>query len=145
MLLDDASLRNEALKQGLIKTTKQALTPQQKTMARLALITDQTKDAQGAFGREADTAAGRQARLRASLDNVKTTIGQQLLPVVSNITGKLSEFVTGMDNGTGAGGKFKKIIIQVKDGVAAAVKWFVKYQDILRPACRGQSAPSSRR
>ena len=123
-----------------VKKSNGAYTEQQKTMARLALITDQTKDAQGAFGREADTAAGRQARLRASLDNVKTTIGQQLLPVVSNITGKLSEFVTGMDNGTGAGGKFKKIIVQVKDGVAAAVKWFVKYQDILVPLAAGVGA-----
>jgi hypothetical protein len=33
VMLDDASLKQEAMKQGLISTTKDALTPQQKTLA----------------------------------------------------------------------------------------------------------------
>ena len=49
VLLDDASLRNQALAMGLITTTKDALTPQQKVLASHALIMQQTSAGQGTF------------------------------------------------------------------------------------------------
>lgn len=49
--------------------------------AALALVTEQTKDAHGAFARESDTAAGAQARLSAWWENAKATLGEKLLPV----------------------------------------------------------------
>jgi hypothetical protein len=42
VLLDDASLRQAALELGIISTTKNALTPQQKVLAAQALIYKQT-------------------------------------------------------------------------------------------------------
>ena len=83
VLLDDASLRQEALKQGLIKTTKQALTPQQKVLAAQALIMKQTKDAQGDFARTSGGLANQQRILSAQWAEMKTNLGAKLLPVVT--------------------------------------------------------------
>jgi len=86
VLLDDASLRQEALALGIVNTTKQALTPQQKVLAAQALIYKQTSDAQGDFARTSDGLANQQRILSAQLENVKTTIGSALLPIVLEIT-----------------------------------------------------------
>jgi hypothetical protein len=81
VLLDDATLRQEALALGLIKTTKEALTPQQKVLAAQAAIFKQTGDAQGDFARTSDSLANQQRILQAELENVAIEIGQKLLPV----------------------------------------------------------------
>jgi hypothetical protein len=86
VLLDDASLRQEALALGIVNTTKNALTPQQKVLAAQALIYKQTSDAQGDFARTSDGLANQQRILSAQLENVKTTIGSALLPIVLEIT-----------------------------------------------------------
>lgn len=85
VLLDDASLRQEAMRQGLIKTTKDALTPQQKVLAAQALIYKQTKDQQGDFARTSGGLANQQRILAANFENVKTKIGAGLLPVVQKL------------------------------------------------------------
>lgn len=82
VLLDDASLRAEALKQGLISSTKEALTPQQKVLAAHALIMEQTADAQGDFARTSGGLANMQRQLAARMDDVKTKVGTALLPIV---------------------------------------------------------------
>lgn len=81
VLLDDASMRNEALRLGLVKTTKEALTPQQKVLAAQALIYKQTADAQGDFGRTQGGLANQQRIMAAQADNLKAKIGKGLLPV----------------------------------------------------------------
>jgi hypothetical protein len=62
-----------------------------KTQATLALLTEQTSKAQGAFSRESNTYAGQQERLRAKLENVKATIGRGLLPIATKLTGWISK------------------------------------------------------
>jgi hypothetical protein len=86
VLLNDASLRQEALELGIVSTTKNALTPQQKVLAAQALIYKQTSDAQGDFERTSGGLANQQRILTAQLENVKTTIGSALLPIVLEIT-----------------------------------------------------------
>lgn len=90
VLLDDASLRQEALKQGLIKTTSQALTPQQKVLAAQALIYKQTADAQGDFQRTSGGLANQQRILNAEWENLQTTVGTALLPIMVTLTQALS-------------------------------------------------------
>lgn len=51
--------------------------------ATLSLLTRQTADAQGQFGREAETAAGQQQRAQAAWENAAATLGEQLLPLMS--------------------------------------------------------------
>jgi len=80
VLLDDATLRQEALAQGLIKTTKEALTPQQKVLAAQAQIYKQTKDAQGDFSRTSDGLANSQRILAAEFQDAQAQLGQFLLP-----------------------------------------------------------------
>jgi len=91
VLLDDASLRQAALELGIVSTTKNALTPQQKVLAAQELIFRQTGDAQGDFARTSDGLANSQRILAAQLDNVKTTIGTALLPIASDLFGEFSK------------------------------------------------------
>ncbi len=93
VLLDDASMRQQALKMGLIETTKDALTPQQKVLAAQALIYQQTSAAQGDFARTSDGLANQQRILDAQWQNMQATIGQALLPVVLALTSQLNNLV----------------------------------------------------
>ena len=91
VLLDDASLRQQALELGIISTTKNALTPQQKVLAAQALIYKQTGAAQGDFERTSDGLANKTRILTAQLENAKTTIGTALLPIVLELATAFSE------------------------------------------------------
>ena len=93
VLLDDASLRQSALSLGIIKTTKEALTPQQKVLAAQALIYQQTGAAQGDFERTSDGLANKTRILTAQLENAKVTIGEALLPIVLKLANFFSENV----------------------------------------------------
>jgi len=93
VLLDDASLRQQALELGIVNTTKNALTPQQKVLAAQALIYKQTAAAQGDFERTSDGLANRTRILTAQLENAKTTIGAALLPIVLQLATLISEKV----------------------------------------------------
>jgi hypothetical protein len=85
VLLDDASLRQAALELGITNTTTKALTPQQKVLAAQKLIFEQTSAAQGDFARTSDGLANGQRILAAQFENVKTTVGNALLPVVTRL------------------------------------------------------------
>lgn len=91
VLLDDASMRQAALKLGLIETTKEALTPQQKVLAAQALIYEQTSAAQGDFARTSDGLANSQRILTAQWTDMKTTLGQALLPAITPLVQWLNQ------------------------------------------------------
>lgn len=86
VLLDEATLRQRALKLGIIETTTQALTPQQRVLAAQAEILAQTSDAQGDFVRTSGGLANQSRILQAELANLQTEIGEELLPVVLDLT-----------------------------------------------------------
>lgn len=90
VLLDDASLRAEAFKQGIVSSTKDALTPQQRALAAHALIMKQTKDAQGDFARTSGGLANQQRIFNAELENAKAAIGVSLLPLATAIMPRLT-------------------------------------------------------
>jgi ABC-type proline/glycine betaine transport system permease subunit len=85
ILLDDASMRQEALKLGIIDSVKNALTPQQKVLAASALIMKQSSDAQGGFQRESGGLANQQRMLSAEIKNLVDDLGKAFLPTVTNI------------------------------------------------------------
>lgn len=62
--------------------SNQQLTSQQKVLAVQSLIMKQTKDAQGDFARTSAGLANQQRILTAQFTDLKTSIGQALLPVV---------------------------------------------------------------
>lgn len=94
VLLDDATLRARALRLGLVKTTKDALTPQQKALAASAEIMAQTSKAQGDFARTSEGAANKQRIVAAQVENLKAKLGQQLLPVYQRGLGIVSKVIT---------------------------------------------------
>ena len=97
VLLDDASLRQEALALNLIKTTKQALTPQQKVLAAQAAIFKQTADAQGDFARTSDGVANQQRILQATFQDLQAEIGQKLLPAFNKLLKGTVDFLKELD------------------------------------------------
>jgi hypothetical protein len=85
VLLDDATLKQEALALG-IWDGEGALSAAQKTRAAEIAIYKQTTDAQGDFLRTSDGLANSQRILRAQLANVTAQIGEQLLPIALKLT-----------------------------------------------------------
>lgn len=85
VLLDDATLRARALKMGLVETTKDALTPQQKALAASQEILAQTTKAQGDFARTSQGAANQSRVFSAQVENLKAGIGQALLPAFTEL------------------------------------------------------------
>lgn len=85
VLLNETTVKNEALAQGLIKTTTQALTPQQRVLAVQSLIFKQTKDAMGDFERTSQGLANQQRIASAQIENLKAKIGAGLLPVATRL------------------------------------------------------------
>ncbi|MFW6091949.1 MAG: hypothetical protein ACODAF_08695, partial [Actinomycetota bacterium] len=54
-----------------------------RAQATLALIMEQSADAQGQFAREADTLMGQQQRMAAEFENMKASIGEAVIPALS--------------------------------------------------------------
>lgn len=123
VLLNDAQLREKALELGLISTTKNALTPQQKILAAQALIYEQTADAQGDFERTSEGLANQQRILTAQLDNAKTVIGSALLPVVAQLANLLTGFLSSPIIQTG--------LKAITDGIAGISEKAQKFIEVM--------------
>jgi hypothetical protein len=84
--LDQAALNYET-RTGteLERDSKNQLTESSKVLARYQAIIDQTSDAQGDFSRTSEGLAAQQKILDAQLANLKTTMGQNLLPVMLEV------------------------------------------------------------
>ena len=93
VLLDDATLKQRALSEGIIDQIKGALTPQQKVLAATAEIFAQTSDAQGDFERTSDGLANTQRELKVAIENVKIELGESLLPIALDIANKMKKDV----------------------------------------------------
>ena len=92
VLLNDATLKAAALELGIYSGSG-ALTAQQKVLAAQEVIYKQTGDAQGDFARTSDGLANQQRILSAQLENVKTKIGQALLPTFKKMVKFLNDEV----------------------------------------------------
>ena len=90
VLLDDATLRAKAFEMGLTETTKQALTPQQKTLAAYNVIMEQTSRVQGDVARTSDSMANQIKQSQAQMENFKTTVGETLAVGLAPILGALN-------------------------------------------------------
>lgn len=119
VLLDDASLRAEALKQGLISTTKQALTPQQRVLAAQALILKQTSDAQGDAARTSGGLANQQRILAKNFSEIKIAVGSALLPIVTKFVQFLNNNLLPAFNSVK---EFAKPIIDAFSGIGGSIE-----------------------
>jgi hypothetical protein len=90
--LNDAALKAEAMALGVYNGTGN-LDANAKSMAVMSLVTKQGADSVGAFARESESAAGRQAQATAQWENLKTTLGEKLLPAFSGLMNFVSDRV----------------------------------------------------
>lgn len=90
VVLNETTLRQVAFKKGIVETTKQALTPQQRVLAVQAALYDQLGkkglNVQGDFAKTQESLANQQRKLSAVWDNMKAKVGTGLLPAVSRFT-----------------------------------------------------------
>jgi hypothetical protein len=151
--LTAAAVGAKAVEMGLSESAT-GLSQNAKAMATLAIITEQSADAQGAFSREADTAAGRAQRAAAQWENLKVAVGDRLLPVWSALVDVLgTEVIPALGNMLVVGGdvigflgEHKEIAlalaaalaVQLAGGIGAVTAAFNRM--ILTPAVLGLNA-----
>jgi len=82
VLLDAATIKNRALKDGLIETESDALDPATRTLAIYAELLGQTSDQQGNFADTASGFANTQRTFSAQMENFKADIGDVLLDIL---------------------------------------------------------------
>lgn len=116
MGVNEATIKSKALEMGLIKE-KEELSLAAKQAATLALIMEQTADAQGQAGREAGGASGSMRGLVTELKNIGTEIGEILLPVITPLIAKLKEIIERFGN---MSPEMQRTIVIVA-GIAAAI------------------------
>jgi hypothetical protein len=90
VLLDDATLKAEAMKLGLYDGTG-ALDAQTKSLAAYNVILAQSKDAQGDFERTSDGLANQTRILSAEFTNLKTALGEGLITPTGTVISSLNE------------------------------------------------------
>lgn len=103
ILLNDAQLRQEALRLGITKTTSDALTPQQRVLAANELIFRQGADAIGQFTRESDELTTQGAKLKANWEDAQAALGESLLPALTSAAQAANSALKafqGLDDGT---------------------------------------------
>ena len=98
--IKEADIAAQKAKMGLSGLTGEA-DKQATTQATLALLTQQTASAQGAFAREASTAAGAQQRAQAAIIDAGAALGEVLLPVVAAAAAGLQGFGQWAQQNTG--------------------------------------------
>jgi hypothetical protein len=91
VLLDDAALRTRALEMKIYDGNG-ALTAQQKVLAASQEILAQTTSAQGDAIRTGDGLANSAKQITAQMDDLKTAIGDGLLPVVEEVLPVIKDF-----------------------------------------------------
>lgn len=92
MGVNEAVIKAKALEMGLSDGTGE-LTLQAKQAATLALIMEQTADAQGQAAREAEGASGSMRALMTEIKNLATELGSVLLPIITPFIQKIKDMV----------------------------------------------------
>lgn len=128
--INQAMIETKALSMGLIKNGD-VMTAAQKATASYALIMEQTTLAQGDFARTSKGLANQQRIMAANFENIKSTIGTALLPLIGKISGAFNDwlsspavqegiatFVTGLSNLAGIIGDILGDLVDGGIGVA---------------------------
>ena len=133
VLLDDATLKAEALTKGLYDG-KGALEPASRALSAYSVILKQTTSAQGDFAKTSDGLANSKKILNAELDNAKSLIGQELLPAMKSFISYLRD-VDWKSIGEGIGSIAKAILAVTEtasNGYSALKRWVGITQDAVK-------------
>ena len=91
IIISENAIKQEALNQGINKTYKE-LTDLEKVSLRMALIQKGSTDAQGDAIRTSDNYANQVKRINANYQELSVTIGEQLIPALSDILVRMNAF-----------------------------------------------------
>lgn len=91
ILLDDATLKQRAMQMGLGDFTTGTLPQAIKVQAAYKEILEQSKSAAGDFQETSGGLANQQRILKAEMENMKATIGEGVIPVMSKVVGVVGE------------------------------------------------------
>lgn len=91
VVMNETNLKQFAEDQGLLYSE---MSQTEKTMLRYQYVLAKTSDAQGDFARTNDGTANSTKIFKASIQDLGTAIGTQLLPIITPVIQKVSEFVS---------------------------------------------------
>lgn len=91
--INEAAIKTKAFELGLY-SGKGAIDDTAKAQATLTLITEQTRTAQGDFGRTIDGVANSQRIARAEAENAAASLGQNFLPIYQRIVTLVGQAAT---------------------------------------------------
>lgn len=114
--IKDADIKARMAAQGLSGLSGEAA-KQAQTQTVLAMLMEQSGGAVGQFARETDTAAGSQQIANANWENARATLGEKLLPVVTQFTQGLTAASQWVQQHSTA----VTVLVGVVGGLAAAV------------------------
>lgn len=89
----------------------------EKTMLRYQYVLENTSDAQGDYARTSDGTANSVRTFQATMENLATTTGQQVLPIITPLIQKVTEFIAGFQN---LSPEVQQMIVYIGMFVAAA-------------------------
>ena len=90
VVMTDTNLKQFAKEQGLVW---EEMSQTEKTMLRYSYVMDKTKDAQGDYARTSDGTANSIKTFKATIENLATAIGQNLLPIITPIIQKITDWI----------------------------------------------------
>lgn len=95
VVMTETNLQKFAADHGMVwKEASQS----EKVMLRYQYVLEKTKDAQGDYSRTADGTANSFRTFQATLQNLATTLGQKLLPIITPIVQKITTIVEKFSN-----------------------------------------------
>jgi hypothetical protein len=92
VVLNAAAVQQTALNAGLAESATE-ITAADQVYARFLAIVEQTTIQQGQFARESESLSAQAAIAKANIENFRIEVGEELLPVVSNLLPKMRGFV----------------------------------------------------
>ena len=125
-----ANLNAYALQQGLSKTFEQ-MSQGEQTMLRYQYMMSATADAQGDFARTSDGYANSLRTLETNLENLKTTIGKTILPVVNDILAAANELFADRSGEPTILDQFKTIDLDTEGKIAEIKKVAEEAQSLI--------------
>lgn len=90
VIMNETNLKQFAEDHGLVYET---MSQGEKTMLRYNFVLENTADAQGDYARTSDGTANSVKSLQASVSDMATAIGEQLLPIITPVIQKITEII----------------------------------------------------
>lgn len=90
VVMTDTNLKAFAEDAGLVW---EEMTQNEKTTLRYQYVLEKTDDAQGDFSRTSDGTANSMKQFKAAAEDLSTTLGENLLPIITPVVQKLTDFV----------------------------------------------------